>query len=70
VRDEYETKRADFEEQISKLLGTAWKVNINPNAIWVYAEERSYGRDSLGACLASYVPYLITSLFLFLYKHI
>lgn len=69
VRDEYETKRADFEEQISKLLGTAWKVNINPNAIWVYAEERSYGRDSLGACLASYVSDAIYNLKYFLEKH-
>ncbi|OCK84638.1 hypothetical protein K432DRAFT_344745 [Lepidopterella palustris CBS 459.81] len=54
VRDEYDANHADLEEQISKLLGTTWKIDINPNAIWVYATDR-YRTEELGGCLTSYV---------------
>ncbi|OCK83715.1 hypothetical protein K432DRAFT_290480 [Lepidopterella palustris CBS 459.81] len=69
VRDEYESKRADYEEQITTLMGTAWKIDINPNAIWIYAEDNSYGKNSLGECLSSYVKDAIYSLKYFLEKH-
>jgi len=35
------------------LLGVPWKFEVNPNLIYVYAEEDSYGRNSLGDCIYS-----------------
>jgi hypothetical protein len=51
VRDEWENKKAEKEEEVSKLLGVPWTFDINPNAIFPYAEEGSYGHNSLGACI-------------------
>lgn len=53
VRDEFESKKADLEKQISDILGTAWTIDINPNAIYPYAEENSYASNSLGDCIAA-----------------
>jgi hypothetical protein len=50
VRDEFENKRAELEGDISKLLGTAWTIDINPNAVYAYAEG-SYAQNNLGGCL-------------------
>ncbi|ORY06774.1 hypothetical protein BCR34DRAFT_632056 [Clohesyomyces aquaticus] len=36
VRDGFESKRADLEKELSDLLGVAWIIEVNPNAIWVY----------------------------------
>ncbi|ORY19164.1 hypothetical protein BCR34DRAFT_552658 [Clohesyomyces aquaticus] len=55
VRDGFESKRSEFEKELSNLLGVEWKIEINPNAIWVYAEEDSYGKNSLGDCIAGYI---------------
>jgi hypothetical protein len=52
VRDAWETEKPKFEEKISTMLGTAWTFDINPNAIFPYAEENSYASNSLGACIA------------------
>lgn len=52
VRDEWENKKAGYESQLTDLLSTAWTIDINPNAIYPYAEENSYGKNSLGDCIA------------------
>ena len=54
VRDEWEAKKAGVEEEVSTLFGTPWTFDINPNAIYPYAEENSYGSNSLGACIMRY----------------
>ncbi|KAH8883563.1 hypothetical protein GQ53DRAFT_698995 [Thozetella sp. PMI_491] len=54
VRDEWEANKADFEKQLSDVLGTAWTIDINPNAVWPYHND-GYAKDSLGACIKSYV---------------
>jgi hypothetical protein len=53
VRDEWESERESFEKKFSDLLGVEWKINIDPAAIYPYAEEGSYGHSSLGACIKS-----------------
>ncbi|RDL38749.1 Uncharacterized protein BP5553_03089 [Venustampulla echinocandica] len=55
VRDEWDNKKGDLESQISTLLGTPWTFDINPLAIYPYAEEGSYGHHSLGECIAAYM---------------
>jgi hypothetical protein len=54
VRDEFENNKADLETKLSKALGAEWKVDINPLAIYPYAQEGSYAQRSLGACLKAY----------------
>ncbi|KAJ3037525.1 hypothetical protein HDV00_001638 [Rhizophlyctis rosea] len=54
-RDEFENQRADLEKQISDLLGEQWKIDINPNLIYVYAEKDSWGQTSPGDCIKGYV---------------
>jgi len=54
VRDEYEAKRAGWEKKMSEILGVAWTIDINPNAIWPYCKG-SYGKDAIGSCIGSYV---------------
>jgi len=53
VRDSWENKKGEIEEQISTLLGEKWKFDINPLAIYPYAEEGSYGNTALGNCIFS-----------------
>jgi hypothetical protein len=56
VRDEFEGKREDLEGRLSKLLGgETWNIDVNPNLVYAYAEEGSYGHSSLGSCIARYV---------------
>jgi hypothetical protein len=53
VRDGWEAKKGDLEAQMLTLLGVPWKFEVNPNAIYPYAEENSYGHNSLGDCIYS-----------------
>ncbi|KAF2495274.1 hypothetical protein BU16DRAFT_550109 [Lophium mytilinum] len=69
VRDKFESKKEGLEKQLSDILGETWKIDINPNAIYVYAEDNSYGKDNLGGCLHSYVADTIWNLKYFLEKH-
>jgi hypothetical protein len=55
VRDEFENNKADLEKQLSTALGAEWKVDINPLAVYPYAEADSYAQRSFGACLKRYV---------------
>ncbi|KIW02699.1 uncharacterized protein PV09_06137 [Verruconis gallopava] len=67
VRDEFEADREDLESQISKLLGgQQWKIEVNPNLIYAYAEEGSYGHQSLGDCMKAYIDGAIYRLKYFL----
>lgn len=55
VRDSWESKKADLEKQLSEACGTAWTIDINPNAVYAYAPEDSYVHNALGAALTGYV---------------
>ena len=33
-RDEWEAKRREIEEKISKLLGETWNISVNPNLLF------------------------------------
>ncbi len=64
VRDEWDSKKPDYEKQLSDILGTVWTIDINPNAIWLYYYD-GYAKDSLGSCIkryfiyfAAYFPYI------------
>ncbi|KAH7347659.1 hypothetical protein B0T11DRAFT_143395 [Plectosphaerella cucumerina] len=54
IRDEWDNNKADFEKQLSELLGETWTIDINPNAIWPYHNE-GYAKESVGSCIKSYV---------------
>jgi hypothetical protein len=51
VRDEWDSKKPDFEKQLSDALGAAWTIDINPAAIWPYAIE-GLAKDAIGSLLA------------------
>ncbi|KAJ6041621.1 hypothetical protein N7460_007011 [Penicillium canescens] len=69
VRDGWENRKVDLEAQLLTLLGVAWTFEVNPLAIFPYAEERSYGYDSLGDCIFAYCDNFIGNLRSFLEKH-
>ncbi|KAL5318925.1 hypothetical protein ACEPPN_013993 [Leptodophora sp. 'Broadleaf-Isolate-01'] len=69
VRDEWDNKKADLEKQVSELLGAEWKFEVNPLAIYPYAEPDSYGSNSLGSCIFAYFDGLIWHLKSFLSTH-
>jgi hypothetical protein len=57
VRDEFENNKAELEKTLSTVLGgVEWKVDINPLAIYPYAEQDSYAQRDLGGTLKGYVP--------------
>lgn len=66
VRDNFESKKADFEAQITKLLGTDFKINYNVGAIWAYNQD---DRSSAGYTLSSYTDGFISALKYFLDKY-
>ncbi|KAK0192671.1 hypothetical protein F5146DRAFT_1041025 [Armillaria mellea] len=66
VRDNFECKKADFEAQITKLLGTDFKINYNVGAIWAYNQD---DRSSAGYTLSSYTGGFISALKYFLDKY-
>ncbi|KFY21556.1 hypothetical protein V493_07293 [Pseudogymnoascus sp. VKM F-4281 (FW-2241)] len=69
VRDNWDSKKSELEAQLLTLLGEAWVFDINPLAIYPYAEEGSYGHGSLGECIYAYADGFIYYLKDFLTKH-
>ncbi|KLU85511.1 hypothetical protein MAPG_04534 [Magnaporthiopsis poae ATCC 64411] len=70
VRDEWENKKADFEKELSELLGgVQWTLaEINPNAIWPYHND-GYAKESLGSCIAAYIAGAIYQLKYFIQQY-
>ncbi|KAN0116896.1 hypothetical protein V8E51_002873 [Hyaloscypha variabilis] len=62
IRDGWEAKKGALEEQVSALLGVPWKFEVNPNAIFPYAEADSYGQNSPGDCIFAYFDAFLYSL--------
>ena len=59
VRDDYESKKPDYEKEMTETLGAEWSIVINPLAVWPYAGD-SWAKDRLGSCLASYMDGVIS----------
>jgi hypothetical protein len=64
VRDQWENKKPDLEAQLLEKLGTAWTFDINPNAVYAYAESNSFAQESLGTCIFGYLSTTPTLFFL------
>ncbi|KAF8918699.1 hypothetical protein CPB85DRAFT_1213595 [Mucidula mucida] len=68
VRDDFESKKAEFEEQIAKLLSVpAFKINYDVPAIWAYNAPDS--RSEAGYTLKSYTEGFISALTYYLEKY-
>jgi len=37
VRDEFDSKKPDFEKQLSDILGQKWTIDVDTAALWPYA---------------------------------
>ncbi|KXJ89438.1 hypothetical protein Micbo1qcDRAFT_235249 [Microdochium bolleyi] len=61
LRDEWESKKEDFEKQLSEILAVPWTIDIDPKQVYAYAGD-GYAKDSLGACIASYVEGAVSRL--------
>jgi hypothetical protein len=42
VRDEWEAKKPEIEERISKTLGETWTVITNPNLLYANSDDEDY----------------------------
>ena len=54
VRDNWEAKQPELEEQISKLLGTPWKVSVDPGYLWSIGEE-GFVKQNPGGAICAYI---------------
>ncbi|KAI1385209.1 uncharacterized protein F4822DRAFT_337359 [Hypoxylon trugodes] len=54
IRDDWDNKKLDLEQQISNILTVPWTVDVNPNQLYAYATE-GYAKESLGSCIAGYI---------------
>ncbi|KAH8679664.1 hypothetical protein BGZ60DRAFT_561205 [Tricladium varicosporioides] len=61
VRDKYEAKKADWEKELSNLLGVEWKFEIDTAALWPYLKEEN-NKNSFGIMLANYVDGFVENL--------
>ncbi|GJN83194.1 hypothetical protein VFPFJ_11152 [Purpureocillium lilacinum] len=68
VRDDWESKKPEFEKSLSDILGEQWTIDINPNQIYAYAVD-GYAKESLGSMLAAYVSGAEYQLKYFVEKH-
>ena len=55
VRDSWENTKEEREKKLSDLLGQPWTINVDPKAIYPYAEEGSWGATSLGDLIVGFV---------------
>ena len=53
MRDEWDVKKPETEERISKALGEAWTVVVNPNLVYVYTDDESY-KSRIGSVISWY----------------
>ncbi|KAF9765446.1 hypothetical protein IL306_002271, partial [Fusarium sp. DS 682] len=55
IRDSWENTKEDHEKRLSEILGQPWTINIDPKALFSYAEEGSWGFTSMGDLIVGYV---------------
>jgi hypothetical protein len=68
VRDEFENGKEEWLEQLKEITGENWKIEINPNAVYPYAEE-DYPKTRLGSCLKGYLEGAVYKLKYFLEQY-
>jgi len=39
VRDEWEAKKPELEERVSKALGETWTISVNPNLLYANTDD-------------------------------
>ncbi|OTA65826.1 hypothetical protein K449DRAFT_462916 [Hypoxylon sp. EC38] len=54
VRDEWDNKKPEIEQQLSDVLTIPWTIDVNPDQIYAYATD-GYAKQSLGSCIAEYI---------------
>ncbi|ORY14574.1 hypothetical protein BCR34DRAFT_585744 [Clohesyomyces aquaticus] len=62
LRDTWEPKKPELEAELSQVMGVPWKLDINPNAIWVYAQADSWESKNIGTRIISYLESAILSI--------
>ena len=50
LRDNWESKKAEVEGDISSTLGVPWVTEIDAAAVYAHADS-SYAKDNLGGCI-------------------
>ena len=68
MRDDWESKRSDFEQKTSSLLGVPWSFPVDYSTIWSYAED-GYAKQNPGDLVSSYASSFIENLERYLAKH-
>ncbi|KAI1831280.1 hypothetical protein DTO006G1_7636 [Penicillium roqueforti] len=53
IRDTYESAKETIEANISKSLSVPWTIEVNPLALYPYADS-SYAKDDMGAMIVEY----------------
>ncbi|KAF7356514.1 hypothetical protein MVEN_00984900 [Mycena venus] len=66
IRDNFDSKKEDFQARIKEILGVDFTININAAEVWAYAEE---GNTSAGTCFSGYVEGFISALKNFMNKY-
>jgi len=59
IRDQWESKKADYESQIAGVLGFPVAININVNAVWAYGESLS--ATQAGSTFSGYIDGFISA---------
>ncbi|EPE10264.1 hypothetical protein F503_05359 [Ophiostoma piceae UAMH 11346] len=54
VRDDFEEHKSDFEKKLSDLLEVGWTLDIDPLAIYPYA-QKDHHKSALGRVIAGYI---------------
>lgn len=52
MRDNWESKKEEFDKQLSDVLGESWTFDIDAKNVYPYGEDRSYAKESTGAMIA------------------
>ncbi|KAJ7622756.1 hypothetical protein DFH06DRAFT_1105004 [Mycena polygramma] len=66
IRDNFDSKKEDFQARIKELTGCDFTININAAEVWAYADE---GNTSAGYCFSAYVEGFISALKNFMTKY-
>ncbi|KAM0438497.1 hypothetical protein ACHAPT_001246 [Fusarium lateritium] len=55
IRERWDPRKPEFEEEISEILGQPWTIDIDPHKIWPYAEDESFEKRYTGQLMTKYV---------------
>jgi hypothetical protein len=61
LRDNFESKKADFDQDLSDLLGFPMTFNFDINGTWAYAEEASINPTRAGGTYSAYCEGMIAA---------